>query len=171
MESRSLVNLIMRGLQFFWALLILALVGDMISDAKAGNPSIVNYAMFCAVFAMLTLFYLIPATFIDSLAIGGIVPLVLDALNTLFWFCGAVAFAAKLGVHSCSNKDYLKDNKITNGAKNMHQRCQESQASTAFLWFGFAAFAVSTVLSGLASRGGGSVRPSRIGRGPAMSQV
>ncbi len=52
----------------------------------------------------------------------------------------------------------------------MTQRCQEGQASTAFLWFGFAAFAVSTAFSGLGMKSGGA-GPSRIGRGPAMSQV
>lgn len=85
------------------ALLVMALVGDMISNANAGNPSIVNYVMFCAVFAMLSLLYLIPAAIIDSLNFSAIIPIALDVLNTLFWFCGAVALAAKLGVHDCSN--------------------------------------------------------------------
>ena len=85
------------------ALLVMALTGDMISNANAGNPSIVNYVMFCAVFAMLSLLYLIPAGIRDSLTIHPIFPVALDVLNTIFWFCGAVALAAKLGVHSCSN--------------------------------------------------------------------
>lgn len=68
-------------------------------------------------------------------------------------------------------QDYLRRNSITNGAPNKHQRCQEAQASTAFLWFGFIAFAVSLVFSGLGSRGGANTRPSGIRRGPAMSQV
>lgn len=82
----------------------MALIGNMIADARHGNnPSIVNYAMFCAVFAMLSLFYLIPATLKDTLAVSPLFPLIVDLLNALFWFCGAVALAAKLGVHSCSN--------------------------------------------------------------------
>ena len=85
------------------ALLVMALIGNMIADANSGNPSIVNYAMFCAVFGMLSLLYLIPAGIRDSLAIHPIFPVVLDVLNTIFWFCGAVALAAKLNVHSCSN--------------------------------------------------------------------
>jgi hypothetical protein len=52
---------------------------------------------------MLSLFYLIPAELKDSLQIHAMFPLILDVLNTLFWFCGAVATAAKLGVHSCDN--------------------------------------------------------------------
>ena len=86
------------------ALLVMALVGDMISNANEGNPSIVNYSMFCAVFAMLSLLYLIPVAIRDSFAVHPLFPVLLDVLNTLFWFCGAVALAAKLGVHSCSNE-------------------------------------------------------------------
>lgn len=67
-------------------------------------------------------------------------------------------------------QNYTLHNKITNGAHDTHKRCREAQASTAFLWFGFAAYAVSTALSAMASRGSGS-----ISRGPArrpnMSQV
>jgi hypothetical protein len=62
---------------------------------------------------------------------------------------------------------YLDSNRITQGSS---KRCREAQASTAFLWFGFAAFLVSTVVSGIATRGGANTRPG-IRRGPAMSQV
>ena len=102
MVSRAL-NLILRGLQFFFILLVLALIGAMIAQANAGNPATVNYNMFVAVFAMLSLFYLLAATWNDSFTGHPIIPLVLDALNTLFLFAGATALAAGLGVHSCSN--------------------------------------------------------------------
>jgi len=162
------INLAMRGLQFFWTLLIIALVGNMIATAFAGNPSIVNYDMFVAVFGMLSLLYLIPATFNESLAFHPALMVGLDVLNTLFFFVGGVATAAELGVHSCGNAGYTASNKVTNGSHDMSKRCHEAQASTAFLWFGFAAFAASAVLSGLQSRGSGT--SFRRG-GPAMSQV
>ena len=69
-------------------------------------------------------------------------------------------------------QDYTGDNNITNGSDKRNKRCTEAQASDAFLFFGFAAFAVSAVLSGLGSRGQASLRPGGIrARGPAMSQV
>ena len=88
----------------------MAIVGNMIAEADHGNPSIINYNMFVAVLGMLSLFYLIPATIKDSLQISPYFPLIVDLINVLFWFCGAVALAAKLGVHSCSNqvKSYQK---------------------------------------------------------------
>lgn len=76
----------------------------MIADAFNGNPSIINYDMFVAVFAMLSLIYLIAIAFKEDFMGHGAIPLALDLLNTLFFFCGAVAMAAKLGVHSCGNE-------------------------------------------------------------------
>ena len=109
MAGLSIVNLAMRGLQFFWALLIMALVGNMIATSFAGNPSIVNYDMFVAVFSMLSLFYLIPATVKESFAIHPMIMIALDAINVLLYFCGAVAMAAYLHVHSCGNYVSFRD--------------------------------------------------------------
>lgn len=83
------------------SLFIMAIIGNAI--AMGADSSINNYTMFCAAFAMLCLFFLIPATFNERFAVHGALPLALDVLITLFWFCAAVALAAKLGVHSCSN--------------------------------------------------------------------
>jgi len=171
-----MVNLAMRGLQFFWALLIMALVGNMIASAFAGNPSIINYDMFLAVFSMLSLFYLIPATLKESFQVHPLLMVALDVLNALLYFCGAVAMSAYLRVHSCGNAAYTTTNFITNGSSDTSKRCHEAQATTAFLWFGFAAFVVSAVLSGLngsGSSGGFNMRGGRGGirKGPSMSQV
>jgi Membrane-associating domain len=92
-----------RTSKFLWTLLVLALVGGIIADATGGNPSIINYDMFVAVLSMLSLFFLITSAFFGIMA-GTPIPLALDGLNTLFFFCGAVAMSAQLGVHSCSNE-------------------------------------------------------------------
>lgn len=170
----------------------MALVGNMIATAIAGNPSIVNYDMFTAVFSMLSLFYLIAVALYENLTIHPIIPLSLDAFNTLFFFCGAVATAAKLGVHSCSNnvgdssnvermemyhadthQAYTKSNGVVNGSPDRHQRCQEAQAVTAFLFFGFCCYVGSLFFSlGTARSGGVNLRPGAIRKGvPSMSQV
>jgi Membrane-associating domain len=81
----------------------MALVGNIIADAYAGNPSIINYDMFVAVFSMLSLIFLITSAFTGVMS-GTPIPLALDILNTLFFFCGAVAMSAFLGVHSCGNE-------------------------------------------------------------------
>jgi hypothetical protein len=81
----------------------MALIGNMIATAFAGNPSIVNYDMFVSVFGMLSLFYLLPAAFSEGLSIP-IVAITLDVLNTIFFLCAAIATAAYLHIHSCSNR-------------------------------------------------------------------
>lgn len=81
----------------------MALVGNMIAEAYAGNPSVINYDMFVAVFAMLTLFYLVAIEFKEQFTFHKFVPAALDLLNALFFFCAAVAMAAELGARSCSN--------------------------------------------------------------------
>jgi len=171
----KMVNLGMRAFQFIWTLLIMALVGNIIATAFSGNPSLINYVMFVSVFGMLSLFYLIPATVKESFQGHPLLMVVLDTLNSIFFFCAAVAMAAELGVHSCSNNHYTTTNKITNGSHNTNKRCTEAQAVTAFLWFGWAAFTASAVLSGLQSRGAGGMNmrggAGGIRRGPAMSQV
>ncbi|KAI9847256.1 MAG: hypothetical protein M1838_000951 [Thelocarpon superellum] len=172
----SIIILGLRALQFLWTLLILALVGSIIHDASGGNPSLINYDMFVAVFSMLSLIYLVAAGVRESLAIHPFLVMVVDLLNTFFFFCAAVAMAAELKVHSCFNNDYLKNNQITAGSSNQTKRCQESQATTAFLWFGFATYLASTVVSAFAN-GGGSAGLTRGGMGgirrgaPSMSQV
>ena len=167
MPSQALI-VALRGFELFCALVVMALVGNMIASAVAGNPAVVNYDMFAAAVAMAALLYQLPAALVDrySLALAHVV---LDALNTLFWFCAAVATAAYLGVHSCASPAYTRSNHITNGAVDSAKRCREAQAATAFLWFGWAAFVASLVVSLLAGRGAVNMRPAV--RRPAMSQV
>ena len=86
----------------------MALVGNMIHDAFAGNPSIINYVMFVAVFSMLSLIYLIASTVNEDFAFFPWLPLVLDGLNTLFFLIGGIALAAYLRVHSCNNQVSLR---------------------------------------------------------------
>ncbi|KAI9374221.1 membrane-associating domain-containing protein [Aspergillus egyptiacus] len=171
----------MRGIQiglrvweFIWTLLIMALVGNMIAEAFAGNPAIVNYTMFVVAFSMLSLFYLVPASINMDWAIHPILVIIVDTLNMLLFFTCAIAFAAILQAHSCSNEDYTLNNEITNGSDNPEKRCREAQASTAFLWFAWAGYAASWILSIIMSRSAGANLRPRTGpvRGrPSMAQV
>jgi predicted transporter len=81
----------------------MALVGNMIQEAIAGNHSSINFTMFVALFSMLSLFYLIAATVRESLAKPPMLPPLLDLVNTLLFLIAAIVLSAKLGVHSCGN--------------------------------------------------------------------
>ncbi|KAL4870304.1 hypothetical protein BDV12DRAFT_195451 [Aspergillus spectabilis] len=169
------IQLGLRGLQFLWTLLVMSLIGNMIAEAYSGNPATVNYTMFVAAFSMLSLFYLIPASFNPDWAIHPILLIVLDTLNMIFFLTAGIALAARLECHSCGNQEYVLSNEITNGSHNPSKRCREAQASTAFLWFGWAAYAASWVISILISRQSGANLRPRVGpaRGsrPSMAQV
>jgi len=167
MVSR-VANIALRSWEFLCSLIVMALIGNMIATAFSVNPSVVNYDMFVSVFGMLSLLYLLPAAFNEGFSVP-IVAITLDVLNTIFFLCAGIATAAYLHVHSCSNRAYTLSNSITNGSPNMEKRCREAQASTAFLWFGFAAFALSTTFSLLSGRGNINMRGGI--RRPNMSQV
>jgi hypothetical protein len=91
----------------------------------------------------------------------------------MYVFTNALGFYIELNTNTNGYlQHYLRANGVTNGAVNKSKRCTEMQASCAFLFFGFAAFAASLVVSAFGMGGGGAnLRPSRVGRGPAMSQV
>jgi len=148
----------------------MALIGNVIADAFSGNPSAVNFAMFVTVLAMLASIYGLAAVFVESLVIP-IAAMAIDGVATVFTFIAGVLLAAKLGVHSCGNKSYLVNNNMTNGSHDMSKRCHELQASCAFFWFLFAAFAASLALDFTGSRGGMSSRGGVRKGGPTMSQV
>lgn len=93
-------QLALRTSQFFWTLLITALVGNVIAEAFAGNPSSINYAIFVAVFSWIVLLIGYFAAFQEM---SNIILVVLDALATMFTFIAGVVLAAKLHVHSCNN--------------------------------------------------------------------
>ncbi|KAK6602683.1 hypothetical protein H4I95_06620 [Botrytis cinerea] len=162
----SVPQLALRVLQFLCVLIALALVAASIDDQFFGNSS-VNWAMFVAVFSMIVVFYGMAAAFVESLA----QPMILgamDGLATLFNFIAGVVLAARLGVHSCSNRRYLFSNILTQG---MAERCRMLQAATAFFWFAFALFAASIAMDFI---GGGSsmARRSNVRKSaPTMSQV
>jgi len=130
--------------------------------------------LFASVFSLLTWFYTVIATvwFVDNLG-APVIVLALDVLNTIFYLCGAIALAAALGVHSCSNQAYLLSNGVTNAVVNgvlvgSERICREAQAATAFAWFVFAAYLASAIYVGIAGGVSGSKIKSRM---PAMSHV
>lgn len=170
----KMINLTLRALEFFWTLLVMCLIGNVIAMAGHGTSSVVNWQMFVVSFSILSLIYLVAAAFNEGFSGHPLIPVAVDTLNTLFFFCGAVALAAKLGAHSCSNEGYTLHNSVTNSAPNhLKKTCQETQAATAFLFFGWASYTASMVFSALSARQSGvNLRSGGVRKGaPAMSQV
>jgi len=166
----SFAQIGLRTFQFVLVLLITALVGNAINNQISGSPASINFVIFVAALDWIVVLYGLVAAFVESLAIP-VVLLVLDGLGILFTFIAAIVLPAKLHVHSCNNAVYLLSNELTNGSNSPTKTCRELQASTAFLWFLFAAFVASLVVSFIGSRGSFSSGRAGGRTGPSMSQV
>ncbi|KAL7274227.1 hypothetical protein RUND412_002883 [Rhizina undulata] len=149
MLAIKLFHITLRLLQFLWVLLVLALSGALIEQQTlGGTPTRVNYSIFVAAFAMLTLFYLIPATFMEERLANWGVMAALDAVNVVFFLAAGIAVAAELGGGDCGDVFYLHTNGITNGGGYIspRRRCMEAQSMTVFHWFAFASFLASMMI-------------------------
>jgi len=161
----------LRAWQLICAILVTAFMGNNIARATSGTSSIVNYSLFVGVWWLFTLLYFLPTSFIDKFSIP-IVDIAMDALSVLFGFCAAVALPAYLGAHSCSNVFYTSRNSVCNSSPQLERNCRLAQATTAFLWFGWAAFVATLILNIMNGRGSGVNMRGGIRRGgPSMSQV
>lgn len=152
------IQIVLRGLQLLWIVLLTALLGNIIATAHNNalvSAAAVNFSMFVVVLSWLATLYGLAVAFVESLAIP-IFVLAADGLVTLFTFIDAIVLAALLKVPNCSHEGSLE------------KKCRELQASTTFMWFLFGTFAASLALLGLGFHrgGGGSVRS-----GPTMKQV
>jgi len=165
MHPQGIIGYVLRAFQFIYAVIVLALSGALVANQPSGgSPSQINFAVFVAVFSLLTWFYTAVTSTISPDGLGStIIIMILDSLNTLFYFAAGIAMAVALRVHSCGNIDYLRTNGITAGST---QRCHEAQTLTAFLWFGFALYLVTAILTPFF---GGGVSSMRRGRGGGVA--
>ncbi|CAL3972785.1 hypothetical protein PZA11_004189 [Diplocarpon coronariae] len=164
------LQIALRAGQLLFAVITLALVGNVVDEAFAGNSSSINFALFVSILDFVFVLYGIAAIFFESLAFGFVGPSI-DAVLAIFTFIAGTVLAAKLGVHSCGNQSYIRSNPLTNGSNNPGKRCHELQAATAFYWFALPLFVTSAALafmgSGSSFKGRGGIRRG----GPSMSQV
>ncbi|RDL35040.1 uncharacterized protein BP5553_06971 [Venustampulla echinocandica] len=178
-----IVTLALRVLQLLFGAVVLALsivlikgYGPAMAGAtlgKAPEEPLMDYGAFCGAAGILIAAIGIAATFFEKLQ--GIVMLALDGLASFFLFAGAVAYAAKVGAGSCTDETYkgylvkhfdlfrpsiYKEYHTTDVDKragliedDIHGRCREFQANTAFIWFMFACFVGTFALGFLAKSG------------------
>ncbi|PUU83260.1 marvel domain-containing protein [Tuber borchii] len=173
LSLKTISTALLRLAELTFTIIILGLSGALIEQqARGGTPTRVNFSIFAAVFAILTLLvYLIPATLFSKIE-HPVASTTLDGLNCVFLLSAGIAMAAQLGGKSCGLKGYLLENGITNGGGYISpsRRCREANAMTAFHWFAFAAFLASFGFSAYGIRGMMRRSGSDRGRGP-MSQV
>ncbi|KAK0728506.1 marvel domain-containing protein, partial [Lasiosphaeria miniovina] len=140
-----IIQVLLRGLQLLWTLLLTALVGNVIASnvaAAASASALVNFTMFVVVVAWLVSLYGLAAGVVDSVSSRFASPaavFTVDAVAAGIFLITAIALAAKLGVVNCG--DLQPGSKpgdwIGYGSFDDAKRCRELQASTVFMWFLF----------------------------------
>ena len=107
----SILDNSLRAANFVFLLIVLGLTGSLAATRDNNNPQ-VNFAVFAAAFGLLfDTLYAIPANFISALAWPLLIA-VFDFLNFVFTFAAATALAVAIRVHSCTNSDYVDNNKV-----------------------------------------------------------
>jgi len=148
-ESRTFV-LSLRAVQAILTLLVLGLTGFVANwwggYWNASAPSEIAFLLFCSVFTLITLTYLIvvPMRFSETKANHTGVITGVEGLTMVFWFAGFITLAVWLGNRVCFGNV-----------------CNAAKAAAAFGAFAWAAFAVTfglAVMNIIRERGGMSVR-------------
>ncbi|KAF5022551.1 hypothetical protein F66182_5384 [Fusarium sp. NRRL 66182] len=94
----------------------------------------VAFLLFCVVWSIVMLLYLAVAPLFAPRMYHSMIALGILALTSIFWFAGATALAAFIGVPDCNGRTF----------------CQCSQAAVAFAYFIWAIFTGLTVMEALA---------------------
>ncbi|KAG7109303.1 hypothetical protein HYQ44_011839 [Verticillium longisporum] len=117
-------------------------IGQEVTLASAywwHSPDIVNFIIFCSVWSLLVLAYLILTPMFMERLFHQLVSLGLLAVTTIFWFAGSIALATWTGTPKCDNS-----------------WCGSAQAAVAFAFFIWAIFTgllVLDIMTVMRSRG------------------
>ncbi|KAL4728377.1 hypothetical protein ACLX1H_005122 [Fusarium chlamydosporum] len=98
------------------------------------TPASYSFLLFCVVWSFLMLLYLALTPLFAPRIYHNMIALGILALTSLFWFAGATAVAAHIGVPNCHG----------------NTRCQCLQAAVAFGYFIWAIFTGLTIMEALA---------------------
>ena len=93
MHPKGIAGWIIRGLQFAFNVIVLAISAALVANQPSGgSPSQVNYAVFVGVVSNLTWFYTVIASSMSPDGIGSpVIIVILDSLNILWLvFCTTV---------------------------------------------------------------------------------
>jgi len=130
------LNVILRGVQAFLAVLILVLMAYVVSSWSwwGWSPARANFLLFDAVWTLLALAYLVFAPLHVPTAAHKFGILAVEVMTNIFWFAGWIALAVMLGDSGCGrNSDH----------------CRAAEAATVFAAIEWLLFCVTMILAAL----------------------
>ncbi|KAI9923913.1 hypothetical protein ASPWEDRAFT_109092 [Aspergillus wentii DTO 134E9] len=146
----QLVTSILRAFQLLFAIIVLGLSVNLAKGQVRGSaPAETGYAAFTGGFGIVAAFVGIVALFVDSLS--GIISGALDAVASIAFLAGGIAYAVVLKGTSCDKLRSIWDNKILSqgcyeeddfkicnaGVDKVKSRCHSAKADTAFMFLNF----------------------------------
>lgn len=93
------ISHILSGVLVIFTIIILGLTAYVANALGSHSPDSNNFLIFCTVWTFIVLAYLLVARRLPFF--NKFIPLGVLAVTTIFWFAGAVAAAAHLGVPRC----------------------------------------------------------------------
>jgi hypothetical protein len=101
----------------------------------ASSPSPVSFAVFVTVFSVVTWIYIFPIAGQLKFKFGHWPSIAAGGLSLIFYLSSALLFTVAIApAQSCSNDDYVQENKLLAGVGG--SRCRLIQATIAILWVG-----------------------------------
>jgi hypothetical protein len=127
----------LRVVQGLLAIIILGLTAYVVNDwnlyAYGGSPTEVNFTLFCAVWTLLALAYLVVAPVRFETAAHKFGILAAEAITMIFWFAGFIALAVFLTDLGCRRWG----------------PCRAAKAAVVFAAFEWLLFAATTIMASL----------------------
>jgi len=164
--------LFLRIFQIISAVIVLGLSVSLLQGQNprlSNAPIITTYNIFLGGWGLFTALIGLLAVCIIPLQnlVGGFFVISLDGFSAFLYLCGAIAMAVRLGLGNCGDVSFTEFNDIINGGYAFDEkgnflvssnvpfeaRCQKAKATTAFLFFGMAAFLGSIGITLLLRRG------------------
>ncbi|KAK4549532.1 hypothetical protein LTR36_006529 [Oleoguttula mirabilis] len=172
-----ITSLAVRFFQLVFGAVVLGLSITAIEWQYFGSaPATTTYCAFAGAFGMLTALIGTAAIFVE--AVPDLIMAIVDALASVLFLAGGIAFAIGLRGVSCGDvnetyKSYLLNGGCKGKGDNLQcgidihpyalpGRCKMVEADSAFLFLGFLVSVAAAVLCYLASKRGGGARRSAV---------
>ncbi|CCH60796.1 hypothetical protein TBLA_0D02960 [Henningerozyma blattae CBS 6284] len=159
----ELYDNVFRIFNFCFFVITAGMIGNLLNTEHGHHSSRVNYCMFPPAWGLVSdSFYGILANLVPEPFAFPPILFAFDFLNFVFTFTAGTVLAVGIRTHSCTNKEYRRENYIIQGSE---RRCREAQACIAFFYFSMFLFLVKVLITLVTYFTGGELGQTGYGGG------